>query len=299
MTTVSDPTHGGGGSVGAVSTDHALQLLKDAGLSGYEAKAYLALLAAGVPMNGYEVAKASGVPRSTVYETLGKLVARGTAFEVNDESGSVSYAPLPSDALIGRLRRSTHETIVGLETVLPSVGAALAARVVQHVTGRADVMSRAIDVIESARRTLWLSIWPHESGELVAAAEAAVGRDVDVFTIAYGDVTPFPGRVYTHSHSAPDVVEQRLQCRLSIVVADHEQAIIGGVTSDAVWGMWSDDRAVALLAAEHVRHDIALQLTADRLDAAGLHDFWVHNDDLEALRDASAAAMMANVPQIR
>lgn len=211
----------------------------------------------------------------------------------------MSYAPLPSDALIGRLRRSTHETIVGLETVLPSVGAALAARVVQHVTGRADVMSRAIDVIESARRTLWLSIWPHESGELVAAAEAAVGRDVDVFTIAYGDVTPFPGRVYTHSHSAPDVVEQRLQCRLSIVVADHEQAIIGGVTSDAVWGMWSDDRAVALLAAEHVRHDIALQLTADRLDAAGLHDFWVHNDDLEALRGASAAAMMANVPQIR
>ena len=62
------------GTVAAVSTDRALELLKDAGLSGYEGKAYLALLAAGEPLNGYEVAKASGVPRSTVYETLGKLV---------------------------------------------------------------------------------------------------------------------------------------------------------------------------------------------------------------------------------
>ncbi len=278
-------------TVPIVSSTHALELLKDAGLSGYEAKAYLALLAAGEPMNGYEVAKASGVPRSTVYETLGKLVARGAAFEVNGSTDSVSYVPLPSDALIGRLRRQTHETISGLEEVLPMIGQALSARVVQPLTGREPVITRAIDVIESARRTFWLSIWPQEAGDLLPAVEAAIERGVEGFTIAYGDVGALPGRVYTHSYSSPEVVEERLQCRLSIVVADHDQAMIGGVTSDAVWGMWSDDRAVALLAAEHVRHDIALQLTAERLAAAGLHDFWVHDADLEALRDASAAAL--------
>ena len=284
------------GTVRGVSTEHALELLKEAGLSGYEAKAYVALLAAGEPMNGYEVAKASGVPRSTVYETLGKLVTRGAAFEVTEDGDAVSYVPLPSDALIGRLRRQTNDTIRGLEDVLPTVGAALSARVVQHLTGRDEVVTRAIDVIESAHRTLWLSIWPQESADFVAAVEDAVGRGVDVFTIAYGDVSPMPGRVYTHSHSSPEVVEERLGCRLSIVVADHEQATIGGITRDAVWGMWSDDRAVALLASEHVRHDIALQLTADHLDAAGLHDFWANNPDLEALRDASAMAMGANAP---
>lgn len=277
---------------GDVTTDRALELLKDAGLSGYEAKAYLALLAAREPMNGYEVAKASGVPRSTVYETLGKLVARGAAFEVAGESENVAYVPLPSDALIGRLRRQTNETIVGLENTLPSIGKVLAARVVQHLTGRDEVVTRAIDVIESARRTLWLSIWPQEADAFVAAVDAAVARGVDVFTIAYGDIT-IAGRVFAHSYSSPEVVRERLECRLSIIVADHEQATIGGVTSDAVWGMWSDDRAVALLAAEHVRHDIALQLTAEHLEAAGLQDFWAHNEHLEALRDASAAAMGA------
>lgn len=284
----------GSATVGGVSTERALDLLKESGLSGYEAKSYLALLAAGEPLNGYEVAKASGVPRSTVYETLAKLVARGAAYEVAGDGDGVAYVPLSSDALIGRLRRQSIETIDGLEAVLPRIGKALDARVVQHLTGRNDVIQRALDVIESAKRTLWLSIWPQEAGEFVAAVEAATGRGVDTFTIAYGDID-LPGRVFGHSYSSPEVVEERLDCRLSIVVADHDQATIAGVTSDAVWGMWSDDRAVALLAAEHVRHDIALQLTAEHLEAAGLHEFWEHNADLEALRDASAAAMGANV----
>jgi len=290
---ISDPPRVSSG-IGAGPTDEALRLLREAGYSGYEAKAYLALLAAGAALNGYEVAKSSQVPRSTVYETLGKLVARGAAFEVTDDANAVSYVPLPSEALIGRLRRQSQETIVGLESVLPAIGMAFAARVVQHLVGDEALISRAIDVIESAQRSLWLSIWPQEGSRLIRAVEAAIERGVDAFTIAYGDLPGLPGRVYTHSYSPPDVVEDRLQCRLSIVVADHDQAIIGGVTSDAVWGMWSDDRAVSLLAAEHVRHDIALQLTAEHLEAAGLHDFWAHNRDLEALRDASAAAMSAN-----
>lgn len=281
-------------TVSDVSTDQALELLKDAGLSGYEAKAYLALLAAGEPMNGYEVAKSSGVPRSTVYETLAKLVARGAAFEVAADGNAVSYVPLPTEALIGRLRRQTHETIAGLEAVLPTIGHALSARVVQHLSGLSDIVTRAVDVIESAQRSLWLSIWPHESAQLISAVDDAIGRGVAVFTIAYGDVSPLGGRVYIHSYSSPEVVLARLRCRISIVVADHDQALIAAMADDDVWGMWSDDRAVALLAAEHVRHDIALQLTAERLEAAGLHAFWGENPDLEALRDASAEAVIAS-----
>ena len=107
--------------------------------------------------------------------------------------------------------------------------------------------------------------------------------------------SPLPGRVYIHSYSSPEAVYERLGCRLGICVADHDQATIGGVTESATWGIWSDDRAVALLAAEHVRHDIALQLTCERLAAAGLEDFWANDPNLEALRDASAAAMAATV----
>ena len=73
--------------------------------------------------------------------------------------------------------------------------------------------------------------------------DAAIERGVDVSVIAYGDVGPLGGRVYEHSYSSPAVVLERLQCRISIVVADHDQVIIGGVTDDEAWGLWSDDRA--------------------------------------------------------
>jgi len=69
-----------------------VERLQHLGMSGYEAKAYVALVASGVPINGYEVAKKSGVPRSTVYEPLGKLAARGAAFE-----GKASATAAPSN----------------------------------------------------------------------------------------------------------------------------------------------------------------------------------------------------------
>lgn len=285
-------------AVGAMGHEQALELLRHAGMSGYEAKAYLALLAADEPLNGYEVAKASGVPRSTVYETLGKLVGRGAAFEVlaNSAAGNgVTYVALPADALVGRLRRESNETISGLEAVLPRLGRSLDTRVVQHLTGREEMLRRAVDVVESAHETLWMSIWPQEAGGFVTPVDDALERGVDVSVIAYGDVGSLGGRVYEHSYSSPEVVLERLRCRISIVVADHDQVLIGGITDDDVWGMWSDDQAVALVAAEHVRHDIALQLIGARLAAAGLEEFWTNDPELERLRDASAADVIANL----
>ncbi len=273
---------------GAVPHDSAQDLLKAAGMSGYEAKAYLALLGASCPLNGYEVAKSSGVPRSTVYETLGKLVARGAAIEVPSSGNGTAYVALPAEALIGRLRRETTSTIAGLERVLPEIGAGPQARVVQHLEGRDRLLERAVDVIDSAERALWLSIWPEEAAALVAAVDDAIGRGVDVSVISYGEPGPLGGHVYHHDYSPPEVVLERLGCRISIVVADHDQVMIAGNTDDESWGMWSDDRAVTLVAAEHVRHDIALQIIGDRLRAAGLADVWSNDPQLERLRDAAA-----------
>lgn len=274
-----------------MTSEKALDLLKQSGMSGYEGKAYIALLGAGEPLNGYEVAKLSGVPRSTVYETLGKLVARGFAFQVTD-SDTVSYVPLPSDALVGRIRRDTLETIEGLETLLPNIGKALDARVVQHLHSDDDVTQRTIDVIECARQSVWLSIWPGEIAGYHRAMTSATEREVGAFTICYGDASSLPGRIYEHRFSSPEVVKDRVGCELSIVVADHNQVVIAGRTPDVIWGIWSDDPVVALVAAEHVRHDIALQLVATRLEEEGLGDFWVDNPDLEALRSAATTINM-------
>ncbi len=259
-------------------------------MSGYEAKAYVALLVADEPLNGYEVAKASGVPRSTVYESLGKLVGRGAAFEVNHPGNGTAYVALPSEALVGRLRRDLSSTIDGLAAVLPRLGGPRDAHLVQHVHGLDGVLERAIDVIEAAASVVFASVWPDEIEQLRPSFERAVERGVDVSLITFGTLDQPIGRTYEHHYSEPDVVLERLGCRIFTVVADRDAVVIGGVDRSEAWGMWSDDPAVALVAAEYVRHDIALQLIGDRLREAGLEQFWRTDPELERLR-ASAAVI--------
>lgn len=270
-----------------------VELLKEIGMSGYEAKAYVALVRAGQPLNGYEVAKSSGVPRSTVYETLGKLVARGAAFEVNAPEHGTAYLALPAETLIGRLRRDLSSTIDDLADTLPALSAPSQAHLVQHVHGSAGVMARALDVIDSAHTSLFLSIWPEEVELLLPGLERAHERGVDITCIAFGDVAPEVsalGHVHEHRFSTPDVVLERLGCRVFTVVADRDAALIGGADDRGVWGMWSDDPAVVLVAAEYVRHDIALQVIVGRAGDADLDMVWDTDPELEHLRS------MAGVP---
>ena len=66
--------------------------------------------------------------------------------------------------------------------------------------------------------------------------------------------------------STPDVVLQRVGCRLLVVTTDYEQVLIGGVVEGgSMWGVFSDDPAVVLVAVEYIHHDIAFQILVERL----------------------------------
>ena len=72
-----------------------LSNLVAAGFSEYEAKVYLALLSEH-PATGYQISKSSGVPRSMVYEALGRLHNRGAVLK-SEENRATLYRPLPPD----------------------------------------------------------------------------------------------------------------------------------------------------------------------------------------------------------
>ena len=145
----------------------AVHLLKAVGLSEYEAKAYIALLTHGAPMNGYEVAKASGVPRSTIYEVLGKLVARGAATQaLGVGRAAESYVAMHIDGFIDGYRTRFGETLDGLAETLPRVARKGRSQLVQSLSGRELIVGRMTDVMEKARSFLWLSIWPEIADDL-------------------------------------------------------------------------------------------------------------------------------------
>ncbi|MER7619503.1 TrmB family transcriptional regulator [Nonomuraea wenchangensis] len=270
-----------------------IEELQRLGMSGYEAKAYVALVAAGTPLNGYEVAKRSGVPRSTVYETLGKLVSRGAAYEVRLGEAGVGYISLPPASLLDRMRREFDQSITTLSETLPEVAAPAEVRLIHNLADRSSLLTRAEDVVAAARRDLFLSGWPAELEPLKPLARRAQAEGVDVSTVVFGEDPDPVGHTTRHRFSSPQVALENLGCRLLVVVADRRQAVIGGVVNEDAWGVYTDDPAVVLVAVEYVRHDIAMHLIVERFAADDFESFWTSDPALARLRaDHGAAATL-------
>ncbi|MCW0216515.1 MAG: TrmB family transcriptional regulator [Pseudonocardia sp.] len=267
-----------------MSQQSVISELQRLGMSGYEAKAYVALIAAGTPLNGYEVAKRSGVPRSTVYETLGKLVGRGAAYEVRAGEASVGYISLPPSALLDRMRREFDASIDALRDALPEVESPPQVRLVHNLTDRASLLARAEDVVAAARTDLFLSGWPAEIGPLKPVVRRAESEGVDVSVVSFGEDPDPVGTTTPHRFSTPEVVLENLGCRLLVVSADREQAVIGGVVNGDAWGVYTDDPAVVLVAVEYVRHDIAMHLIAEKFAPDDFESFWTSDPALRRLR---------------
>ena len=103
-------------------SENLLEKLGKIGFSEYEAKAYVALLGKS-PVSGYELAKLSGVPRSMIYETVGKLVARGAAMTLPKE-GATKYAPVPAADFLDQLHREHEALTTTLKNDLTALSAA-------------------------------------------------------------------------------------------------------------------------------------------------------------------------------
>ena len=103
-------------------------------------------------------------------------------------------------------------------------------------------------------------------GEAVRAldADACLGR-----VCFFGESGGFPGRIVSHEYLSPAVTAEKLGCRLFLAVADHQEVVIAAAEGDVWRGMWSDDLSVTLLAAEHVRYDMTIQVLCRSMDQSG------------------------------
>ncbi|GHE28158.1 hypothetical protein GCM10017673_33000 [Streptosporangium violaceochromogenes] len=254
------------------------------GMSGYEAKAYVTLVVAGQPLNGYEVAKRSGVPRSTVYETLGKLVARGAAYELRGAEEATGYLALPPRALLERMRREFDDSIGALQSSLPTIAAPPGSYLTHNLKGADALLTRAEDVVASARTDLFLSIWPEEMRLLSPLLGRAAERGVEVSVVHFGPAPALVGHLYEHRFPAPEAVAGSLGCRLLVVAGDRSEVLIGGFAGGAAWGVYTEDPAVVLMAVEYVRNDITSQVVADRVGHETLREIWSGDPDLARLR---------------
>jgi HTH-type transcriptional regulator, sugar sensing transcriptional regulator len=246
-----------------------IRSLQELGFSEYEAKCYIALLGEQ-SQTGYSVARASGVPRSKVYEVLEGLVARGVVIANHGEP--TQYAPLSPQELIALRRRETEQSINSAEEGLKQFASSGVNRdLIWDIKGRNEILDRLREVIGRTRRLLLLQLWAEDAPELRDALADAAERGVQIVIIAYDEPhLPF-AQVYLHEPGAEEVTREH-GGRWIILSADASEVVAGivslGYESRAAW---TAHPGLVMPITEEIKHDLYI---AELLAA--------HRDVLEA-----------------
>ena len=260
----------------------ALRDLQALGFSSYEARVYLALLHGG-RLKGYEAAKRSGVPRSMVYQVLGRLVDRGAAYRVEEGEGTF-YGAVSQEELLARLEAEARERFARARESLIQIAPERPAEAIWRVKGAARTLAEARALVEAAGRALTLSLWQNQLDALQEALKAARARGVDLRLVLFGErADPALGRVYYHHFVDPKVVEGRLRTRLFVVVRDHEEVMVGNLTESEAWAVRTRDPALVLVAEEYVRHDVVLAEMTLAYGVEKLTALWTAREDLRQM----------------
>ncbi|MGE5592731.1 MAG: TrmB family transcriptional regulator [Betaproteobacteria bacterium] len=236
-----------------------LTALTSLGFTEYEAKTYLALLRSN-PATGYQISKEAGIPRSMVYEALGRLVNRGAVLTLQ-QGDTTRYAPVPVNALLDSMRHKyedaidvAHESLANYETLVPLDQA-------WNIEGRDAILSKARDMIGGAREELLLAASDRTLVDVMPQLREAHERGVRVRVLVSGDAELGFGQVVRHPQ-AESVFQQLGQS--IVVVVDGAQALVGGTGTDDT-AVWTGNRHLVFIARQYIWQEMFTQRASERL----------------------------------
>ncbi|HAQ08505.1 MAG TPA: TrmB family transcriptional regulator [Bacillus bacterium] len=258
--------------------DEIIKELQKLGFSQYECKAYITLLKHS-PVTGYEVSKRSGVPRSMIYEVIGKLLDKGAIFTVPSEPAK--YVPLPAEKLLKRLRENFNESFNFLESSLKKIENVRDTDVIWRLKNDEHVLAEVKDMINKAKEEVWMSIWNPEASLIEDLVEKRVQEGIKVFSMLFSGADKQLGNTYHHNYMAPEITEKRMGGRLTIIVRDNEEVLIAQFAPNTTaWAVKTTDPALVLVAVEYIRHDIAFGELTKLVGEEKVQSFWKIDSNL-------------------
>ncbi len=237
--------------------------LRDIGLGENEAKLYLALVKRH-PASGYELARASGVPSSKVYEVLGRLREKDLVF-ATDGGRATRYIPADPDEFVARYAQRVTQALEGLRRDLRNLAGDDEVGYVWNVHGRDELLARAGELLGRAERTVLVSAWDEELGTLADAIAAAHRRGVKVAVIAYGTLAVEADAVYFHP--IKDTIHGEKGGRGLTLCVDSRVAL-AGIVGDATQtsGAWSSNHGFVSAVEDYLKHDVYVQKIVGRFN---------------------------------
>lgn len=234
-----------------------VDLLQELGFSEYESRAYVALLAKS-PLTGYEVAKASKVPRANVYAVLQKLEDRGAALRVETSAGR-RYAPVAPEELTRRLGSRFQQALKAARSAMAEASKPQEAEFVWNARGYEALLEHAQAVLEPVRQRLLVALWPAEAAALAEPLAAAEARGVEITTLCLAACASECGgcRGRIHRYRVTPAGESRT--RWLVLVPDGSAVVAAEIgAEESALTVRTTQRLWVNLAEWYIRHSIAL-----------------------------------------
>lgn len=226
-------------------------ILRDFAFSKYESSCYLALLTKH-PANGSQLSKLSGIARSRIYDVLRSLVTKKVVFEI--EQGL--YVPLPFAELKKRLRGQFESNLKILDDQLNAMAEQSNFEYLLTLSGVEEVLSKAMDIIDSARHELYLRLFPDTWERLKQHIEQATQRGVGVRFISMGAMQlHYDMQIF---HPDAENLKDKLGGESIDIIADKEEALAGIFETNNVQHspfIWTRNHWFVIADRDSLRHD--------------------------------------------
>ena len=258
--------------------EHLIERFEEIGFSKNEAKAYITLLKEPA-INGYEISKKSGVPRSMVYSIIAKLLKKEAIVELRTEPPT--YTPVPVNELVKNQMRQTEETLNLLEKELQVIEKPVEVNVVKHIEGKTKIIQTMQNLMKASKEEIWLSAWEEELEELRSTAEEVMNKGIHFYSLLFtNNVTSSFGEAFYHRRDTAAIEKYRMDQRLTILIQDNQEVLITGFIEGQIpQAIQTAEPMLILLAKEYIRHDMMMKVVGDKLGNDRLHSLW-QSDDL-------------------
>jgi sugar-specific transcriptional regulator TrmB len=240
----------------------AINRLSKLGFSEYEAKAYIALLKEH-PLTAYEIAKKSGIPTSKIYEVIRKLENRRTIQPIHGERSRI-FIPLSPEEFIQGFRSTIEDNLQAVKEELKDIKSGMDTSYTWHIKEYDGLIHKAKRMLDTARSSVLLSIWPPEIKLLSVLLYKAEERGVKIAAVHYGAADVKLKQLYIHP--VEDTVYLEKGVRGFSMVVDSKEALNGIIVRNKTDAIWSMNEGFLIMADGYIRHDIYQMKTMKRLN---------------------------------
>ena len=230
-------------------------LLQQLGFSEYEARAYRALLQRS-PINGYELAKVSGLPRANIYAVLQKLEERGAVVRLDMPNGA-RYAPVAPTELTQRIASRFQDALSATQQALDDLATPADTEYVWSIQGYTALLDHAHVLIDATQERLLVANGRQEAAALAEPLARAEARGAAVTMLCLDECLEDCGgcRGTICRSCAALAAEQHWL----ILVSDDAEMLAGEIgPHDDVLAVRTRQRLQVDLASWYIRHSMAL-----------------------------------------